>query len=340
MAETIEHQPAALAAGHPHSYGQRDPGSLRNRIGAFVRRHKLAPYLLVVPALAGIALVLLWPLVQVVIFSFQNYSLMQITGAAPTQWVGLANFTSTFRDPEFWLSLRTTVIVAAVVVPLTMIVGTVVGLLLNRLGKKMSVFVSTAALMAWATPPISSAVLFYWLVSPDGGVVDWALSKLPHWLGGGAQWAGYNWTTNGWFQAYIVVGALVIWQSFPFIAVTVLAGLKTIPGELLEAARVDGATPWRVFGKVTFPLLKPIFLVLFLLSVIWDFNIFSQSYILTGFPGNQNEYNLSLYLYDKGFASNIPSYGLGGAIALIFAIILLVVTVGYVRTSIRQGALT
>jgi N,N'-diacetylchitobiose transport system permease protein len=340
MAETIEHQPAALAAGPSRSYGERDPGSLRDRIGTFVRRHKLAPYLLLAPALAGIALVLLWPLVQVVIFSFQNYSLMQITGAAPTQWVGLANFTSTFRDPEFWLSLRTTVIVAAVVVPLTLIVGTIVGLLLNRLGKKMSVFVSTAALMAWATPPISSAVLFYWLVSPDGGVVDWALSKLPHWLGGGAHWAGYNWTTNAWLQAYLVVGALVIWQAFPFIAVTVLAGLKTIPGELLEAARVDGATPWRAFWKVTFPLLKPIFLVLLLLSVIWDFNIFSQSYILTGFPGNQNEYNLSLYLYDKGFASTIPSYGLGGAIALIFAIILLVVTVGYVRTSIRQGALT
>jgi ABC-type sugar transport system permease subunit len=338
MAETIEHQPAALAPGRRQ--GQRDPGSLRYRFGTFTRRHKLAPYLLLAPGLVGIALVLLWPLVQVMIFSFQNYSLMQITGAAPTEWVGLANFTVTFKDPEFWLSLRTTVIVAAVVVPLTLIVGTIVGLLLNRLGKKMSVFVSTAALMAWATPPISAAVLFYWLVSPDGGVVDWALAKLPHWLGGGAQWAGYNWTTNGWLQAYIVIGALVIWQAFPFIAVSVLAGLKTIPGELLEAARVDGATPWRVFWRVTFPLLKPIFLVLLLLSVIWDFNIFSQSYIITGFPGNQNEYNLSLYLYDKAFSSTIPSYGLGGAIALIFAIILLVVTVGYVRTSVRQGALT
>jgi N,N'-diacetylchitobiose transport system permease protein len=264
---------------------------------------------------------------------------MQITGAAPTQWVGLSNFTTTLKDPEFWLSLRTTVIVAVVVVPLTLLVGTIVGLLLNRLGKKMSVFVSTTALLAWATPPVSAAVLFYWLVNPDGGVVDWTLSKLPHWIGGGAHWAGYNWTTNGWLQAYLVVGVLVIWQAFPFIAVTVLAGLKTVPAELLEAARVDGATPWRVFWKVTFPLLRPIFLVLLLLSVIWDFNIFTQTYILTGFPGNQNEYNLSLYLYDKGFASTFPSYGLGGAIALIFAVIVLIVTVGYVRTSVRQGAL-
>jgi N,N'-diacetylchitobiose transport system permease protein len=254
--------------------------------------------------------------------------------------VGLANFTSTFTDPEFWLSLRNTLLLALVVVPATLVVGTVVGLLLNRLGKKMAAFVSTAALMAWATPPISAAVLFYWLVSPDGGIVDWTLSKMPHWLVGSTNWAQYNWTTNGALQAYVVIAVLVVWQSFPFIAVSVLAGLKTIPSELLEAARVDGASPSRVFWKITYPLLKPIFLVLLLLSVIWDFNIFAQSYIVTGFPGNQNEYNLSTYLYDKAFASFPPSYGLGGAIALIFALILLVVTIGYVRTSVRQGALT
>jgi N,N'-diacetylchitobiose transport system permease protein len=339
MAETIEQQPGAIGTRR----SGRLPGSLgplRATAGGFIRRHKLVPYLLLIPALAGIALVLLWPLIQVGIFSFQNYSLMQINGVAPTQWVGLANFTTTFSDPEFWLSLRTTVLLAAVVVPATLITGTIVGLVLNRLGKKMAVFVSTAALMAWATPPISAAVLFYWLANPDGGVLDWALTKLPHWLGGGAHWAGYNWTTTGAFQAYLIIAVLVVWQSFPFIAVTVLAGLKTIPEELHEAARVDGASPWRVFWKITYPLLKPIFLVLLLLSVIWDFNVFAQSYIITGFPGNQNEYNISLYLYDKAFAGFPPSYGLGGAIALIFALILLVITVGYVRTSVRQGALT
>ncbi len=339
MAETIEQQPAALPARGPGPQAGR-LGPLRDQLATFVRRHKLAPYLLLTPALVGIALVLLWPLVQVGIFSFQNYSLMQITGAAPTQWVGLANFTTTFADPEFWQSLRNTLMLALVVVPATLIVGTIVGLLLNRLGKKMAALVSTAALMAWATPPISAAVLFYWLVSPDGGVVDWLLSKMPHWLVGNTNWAQYNWTTTGAFQAYVVIAVLVVWQSFPFIAVSVLAGLKTVPAELLEAARVDGATPWRVFWKITYPLLKPIFLVLLLLSVIWDFNVFAQTYIITGFPGNQNEYNLSTYLYDKAFASLPPSYGLGGAIALIFALILLVVTIGYVRTSVRQGALT
>ena len=308
-------------------------------VAAFVRRHRLAPYLLLAPGLAGIAVVLLWPLVQVALYSFQNYGLPQITGAQPAQWVGLGNFSTTFADPEFWLSLRTTVLFAAVVVPLTLVTGTLVGLLLHRLGKKMAAFVSTAALLAWATPPVAASVLFYWLFNPDGGLVDWTLSKLPNWLVGSTDWAGFNWTTTGALSAYAVMTILVVWQSFPFIAVTVLAGLKTVPPELYEAARVDGATPVRVFWRITYPLLKPIFLVLLLLSVIWDFNVFAQSYLLTGFPGNRDEFNLSLYIYDKAFQFP-PSYGLGGALALIFTLILLVVTVGYVRASVRQGALT
>jgi len=318
--------------------GQWAPVPVTTRLSVFVRRHKLAPYLLLLPALAGIAVVLLWPLIQVAIYSFQNYGLPQVTGALPTDWVGFANFTTTLHDPEFWLSLRTSVLFAVVAVPVTLLVGTIVGLLLNRLGKKMSVFVSTAALLAWATPPVSASVLFYWMFSPDGGVVDWALSKMPHWLVGSTNWAQFNWATTGALPAYTLIALLVIWQAFPFIAVTVLAGLKTIPAELTEAARVDGASPWRVFWRITFPLLKPIYLVLLLLSVIWDFNIFTQSDIIASLA-NFNEYNLSLYIYDKAFTFP-PSYGLGGALALIFALILLVVTVGYVRASVRQGALT
>ena len=343
MADTVERRRSGRSALRPP--GQRPSGqgpaipSSPARVAAFIRRHKLAPYLLLAPALIGIALVLLWPLVQVVLYSFQNYGLPQLTGAAPTQWVGLSNFTSTFSDPEFWVALRNTVMFAVVVVPLTLIIGTLIGLLLNHLGRKMAAFVSAAALLAWATPPTAGAVLFYWMFNPDGGLVDWTLSRLPHWLVGSTNWAQYNWTTTGALQAYTVLTLLVLWTSFPFIAVTVLAGLKTIPADLYEAACIDGASRWRMFWRVTFPLMKPIFLVLLLLSVIWDFNVFNQLYLISGFPGNQNEYNLSLYMYDKAF-NFPPSYGLGGALALIFTLILLVVTVGYVRSSVRQGALT
>ncbi len=349
MADSLQHRaggplplPSAPGDGGlrgPVPPGQQHPASVRSRLAAFTRRHKLAPYLLILPALAGIALVLLWPLVQVVLYSFQNYGIQQANGVLPTQWIGFANFTSIFADPEFWLSLRTTVLFALVVVPATLIVGTIVGLVLNRLGKKMSIFVSTAALLAWAIPPVSASVLFYWMFNPDGGLVDWALSKMPHWLVGNSDWSQFNWATTNATAAYTLIAILVVWQSFPFIAVTVLAALKTIPGELNEAARVDGASAWRTFWRITFPLIKPIYLVLLLLSVIWDFNIFTQSYFITGGLGNANEFNLGLYIYDKAFTFP-PSFGLGGALALIFVVILLIVTFGYVRSSVKQGALT
>jgi N,N'-diacetylchitobiose transport system permease protein len=129
----------------------------------------------------------------------------------------------------------------------------------------------------------------------------------------------------------------VVWASFPFIAVTVLAGLKSIPDELYESARMDGAGPWQVFRKITYPLLKPIFLILLLLSVIWDFNVFTQTYIVTGQLGNRDEYNLGIYSYAKAFQLP-PDIGLGSALALVLTVILLIITVGYVRANIRQGA--
>jgi N,N'-diacetylchitobiose transport system permease protein len=262
---------------------------------------------------------------------------MQISGVLPAQWIGFSNYSQILHDPEFWRSLKTSLYFALVVVPLTMIVGTLVGQLLARLGPKMRTFVSVSALLAWATPAVSASVVFVWLVDPDGGVVDWALAKIPSWLGGGAHWAGFSWT-NATLPAYTVLTVMLVWTGFPFIAVTVLAGLRTLPSELLEAARVDGAGPWRTFWKVTFPILRPVFLVLALLSTIWDFGMFTQAYIVTGDLGNRDEYNLGLYEYSQAFTQP-PHYGLASAAAFVLTIILLIVTVGYVRAAIKQGSL-
>jgi ABC-type sugar transport system permease subunit len=297
---------------------------------------RLVPYLLLLPSAVAIGFMLVWPAIQLAVYSFQNYGLTQITGAQPTQWVGFGNFSQVLSDPEFWSSARISVVFALVAVPATLVAGTLVGLLLNRLGPKMAAFVSTAGLLAWATPAVSASVMFVWLFQPDGGIVDWLLTKLPGWLGGGAHWSGFSWT-NAPLPAYTIIALIVVWQGFPFIAVSVLAGLKTLPAELLEAARVDGAGPWRGFWKVTFPILKPIFLVLLLLSVIWDVGIFTQAYIVTGELGNRDEYNLGIYAYDKAFTLP-PTYGVASALAMILTLGLLFVTAGYVRSMVKQGA--
>ena len=114
--------------------------------------------------------------------------------------------------------------------------------------------------------------------------------------------------------------------------------MRTIPVELFESARVDGGGPWQIFWRVTYPLLRPIFQVLFLLSVIWDFGVFTQVFIIIGELGQRSLYNLGIYEYGTAF-SLPPAYGLASALAFILTIILLIVTVGYVRASVREGAL-
>jgi ABC-type sugar transport system permease subunit len=337
MVKTVHGRPARGGLEPSRAGGGISRSPRSDGVARWIRRHRLAPYLLMLPSLALIAALVLWPTVQIGTFSFQNYGLPQLAGSEPTQWVGLSNYSQILRDPEFWLSLRLSVLSAAVMVPLTLVVGTLVGLLLSRLGRKMAAFVSSVSVLAWATPAVSASVIFVWLATPDGGVVDWFGTKLPHWLGGGAHWAGFSWT-NAALPAYTLVTALVVWTGFPFIAISVLAGLRTIPPELHESARVDGAGPWRIFWRITYPLLRPIFQVLFLLSVIWDFGVFTQVYIIIGELGQRDEYNLGIYVYATAFQLP-PAYGLASALAFILTIVLLIITLGYVRASVREGAL-
>jgi N,N'-diacetylchitobiose transport system permease protein len=101
---------------------------------------------------------------------------------------------------------------------------------------------------------------------------------------------------------------------------------------------VDGGSGWRIFWQITYPLLRPIFQVLFLLSVIWDFGVFTQVYIIIGELGQRDEYNLGIYEYATAFQLP-PAYGLASALAFVLTAILLILTVGYVRASVKEGAL-
>jgi N,N'-diacetylchitobiose transport system permease protein len=167
MVKTVPDRPGSLGSPAGSPSGPRI--GLRRRGVIFARRHRLAPYLLLLPSAAVLAALVLWPTVQIAELSFQNYGLQQEIGTLPTQWVGFGNYAQILHDPEFWLSLRLSVLSAAVMVPLTLIVGTLVGLLLSRLGPKMAAFVSSVSVLAWATPAVSASIIFVWLATPDGG---------------------------------------------------------------------------------------------------------------------------------------------------------------------------
>ncbi|WP_433326334.1 carbohydrate ABC transporter permease [Spirillospora sp. CA-294931] len=297
------------------------------------RRIRTGPYLLIAPTVLVIAVLMFWPMIQIGIMAFQKVGSRQLRGA-PAEQVGTENFRTILDDPFFWQTLRNTVLFAVVAVTLTMVVGTLVGLLLNRLGSKMSNLVAGGVMVAWATPPVTAAIIFTWLFGTTGGLVNWCLDGLPDWLVG-SGWSDFNWFGSP-LPTYTVLTVCVVWQACPFVAVSVLAGLKSVPSELYEAARVDGSGPWRSFWAITFPILKPIFLVLLVMSIIWDFKVFTQLFVMAGMA-NRDAFNLSLYAYSEAFGSLNPKLGMGSAIALVLTVILLVVTAAYVRLMVRQG---
>lgn len=330
-------QSTAVRAGATEPPGPDSTPSRRRRRGWSVPP-KAIPYLLIIPGLAVIAVLTFYPLFQVGKMAFQKVGLAQIRphNPRPAEWVGWGNFREIFSNPQFWSSLRNTVLFAVVAVGLTLLLGTLVGILLDKLGTVMSMIVVVGLMLAWGMPRTAVAAVWKWMFDPEAGVVNWLLTVLPDWLTGRADWTGYPWF-NDTLQIYVVLTAMVVWQSVPFIAVSVLAGLKSVPGELHEAARVDGASAWTIWWRITFPLLKPIFTVLLVLSVIWDFKVFDQLYILIR-TLNRDAANLSIYAYTEAFSSP-PRMGTGAAIAIVLTVILLVITGFYVRQIVKQEEL-
>ncbi|MCF6472448.1 sugar ABC transporter permease [Nonomuraea sp. MG754425] len=318
------------------------PGHRRNKKGRAARSSGLpawsVPYVLLIPGLVVIAGLLLYPMFQLGVMSFQKVGLAQIRGSRPAEWVGLENFEKIFSNDIFWSALRNSVAFAFVAVSLTLVVGTAVGVLLHRLGKKMSLFVVVGCMLAWAVPPVAQGVIWRSLFDAEAGIVNWALNLLPDWLAappdGQESWSGTPWL-NDTVPLYVALVVCVVWAGFPFIAVSVLAGLKGVPNELYEAARVDGSGPWRTFTKITLPLLKPVFAVLTILSIIWDFKVFSQLYVLMNGPTNREGFNLSMFAVAEAFRPP-QKLGSGAAISVVLTIILLVITVVYVRQIVKQ----
>ncbi|MEV4545415.1 carbohydrate ABC transporter permease [Micromonospora echinaurantiaca] len=303
------------------------------------RRLDRLPYLLLLPCLVIIAVLLLWPLGQVIAMSFFRLNnVRQLRGDREWPWVGFENYAEILGDPFFLTVLRNTVLFAVANVVLTMILGTLVGLLLNRLGRKMAAFVASCVMLAWATPALTGTIVWKWIFDDTSGLVTWLFNALPDGLSmslfGRSDWTGYGWF-NSPLLFFSILTLVVVWHSFPFIAVSVLAGLKSVPSELHEAARVDGAGPWKVFWRITFPLLRPVFGILIVLSTIWDFKVFTQQFVLAGGTQDRPTFMLAIYSYAEAF-SPPPKYGLGAAIAVILTLILLVVTGFYVRMVLKQ----
>src|SRR5690349_13915432 len=190
--------------------------------------------------LAPMALVLLallaYPIYQLVLISCYDYGQPQASGAAPLVFLGLRNYSALLGDPQFWSVLLATVVFAAVCVAGSLLVGTGLAVLATRAGPVPRLLLFLAALGAWATPTIAGSYVWLFLFDQDFGLVNEVLAGL-----GLDGMRGRSWTFER-FSAFGLVGAEIIWCSFPFVLVTMYAGIRAIPGEVLEAAQLDGAS--------------------------------------------------------------------------------------------------
>ncbi len=298
------------------------------RLGA--SRGGRTPWLYLAPALIVLAGLLVYPIYQLGLISTLQYTQAQVSGGEPTSFRGIGNYADLFSDGQFWRVLIATLAFAAACVVSTLAVGCALAVLLTRIRALPRLALMLAALGAWATPAITGSTVWVFLFDPDFGPVD----KVLVWLGLDG-FADYSWTYDR-FSAFALVLFEVVWCSFPFVMVTVYAGIKAIPGEVLEAASLDGASNWRIWRSVMAPMLRPILVVVTIQSIIWDFKVFTQIYVMTDGGGiaGQNLV-LNVYAYQKAFASS--QYGLGSAIGVVMLLILLAVTLGYLRLLRRQG---
>ncbi|MBX7549410.1 sugar ABC transporter permease [Streptomyces sp. tea 10] len=291
------------------------------------RRGAAAPYLLLLPALLATLVLLGWPLVKNGMLSFQNLNPRQLIQHL-TEWNGTDNYKEVLTGSDFWHVVERSVVFTAINVVLIMVLGTLTGLLLARLGKRMRLLLLIGLVLAWAMPILAATTVYQWLFAQRFGVVNWVLDKL-----GWHSMAGYNWfgTQTSTFSVIIL---LIVWQSIPFVAINLYAATTTIPGELYEAASLDGAGAWKSFTSVTFPFLRPFLYSTTFLEVIWVFKAFAQVFAINeGGPDHLTE-TLPIYAFVQGVGNQ--HFGVGAAISFLTVLVLLVLTSYYLRMVLKQ----
>ena len=242
-------------------------------------------------------------------------SLLERRVATPGIFVGLANFRTLAHDAVFWQVTGNTFKYVALTTVFKLTGGLGMALVMNQhfRGKNL---VRAALLLPFIVPTALSTVAWMWILDPTFSIVNWLL------VHGGVITSGYSWLGN----ATLAMWSLIVvntWRGMPFYGITLLAGLQTINPDLHEAASLDGANGWQRFWHVTWPLLKPVTLVVVVFSIIQTFSDFQLIYVLTGGGPANATHLLATYAYQVGVATGL--LGEGAAISLFMLPVLFVV---------------
>lgn len=282
---------------------------------------RILPWLLLVPAFALIFGLVGYPIARTLWLSFREAGLASL-GGGESAFVGTDNYLLLLTDPLYRQVFVTTAVFGLLCVAGTMLLGVSTAFLLNQPlpGRRLLLLL---VLLPWAMPRVAGATVWQWIFHDQYGIVNWLLVTV-----GVESFDGYAWFASR-IPAFVAIGTVVVWGSFPFVAISMLAGLQSVPTEVLEAARIDGASPWQRTRYVTLPLLKPLLLVLTVISTIWDFKVFDQVYVMTqGGPARSTEV-LAITTWREAFTRY--NFGQASALAIALFVILTLITVVYIR---------
>jgi multiple sugar transport system permease protein len=279
---------------------------------------------LLAPMLAIMAAVTAYPLVHTLYLGFTDASLGG--DGSLTEWVGLENYLNILTDPGFQEALGRTTYFTVVSVGIEVVLGILVGLLLNEefVGRG---FVRVLLVLPWALPTIVNAMMWRLIYNPEYGSLNALLTQLGlldhyrSWLGSPAS-------------AMNAIIAADVWKNYPLVALFVLAALQTIPANLYEAARMDGAGPWQRFRAVTLPGILGALSVALVLRTIEAFKVFDIIYVMTrGGPADSTK-TLSFLVYQESFA--YLHAGSGASYAVVVTLIAMVMIAVYILLIRRQ----
>jgi N,N'-diacetylchitobiose transport system permease protein len=278
---------------------------------------------------AVLGAILGYPIYDLVRLSLQRYGLFELIQHHGV-YIGLHNFGSVLHDSVFWHTLLRTIVFTVANVGLTMVIGTLLALLLVRISTWVRILLTAGLVLVWAMPQVVAVQVWTWMTNSENGVVNYILTELHF-----GNYFEHNWYVSPFSQLALVT-TLVVWGALPFVAITIYAALSQVPHDLVEAAEIDGARPWRVFLDVTLPVIRPVLLILTSLSILWDFGVFTQPYLLIGqghiVPAN---YLMGIYLFEQGYVK--ADFGRGAAISILMLAIVAALSVVYVRKMVRIG---
>lgn len=308
-----------------------------------VRQNKLA-YLYILPSFLVMSFVVIYPFLYNIIISFSN---MNLTHFRDWEFVGFSQYVSVFQEPRFYQVLLKTVLWTVINVFFHVTIGVFLAMLLNRPLPGRALF-RTLLILPWAIPQYITALTWRGMFNYRYGAINlWLAEFMPviepvigflnSVFGLELGLPPYEWLSNptGAFAAALITN---IWLGFPFMMIVALGGLQSIPQELYEAARVDGANWWLQFRKITVPLLRPVMIPAISLGIIWTFNNFNVIWLVSdgGKPADQTHILVS-YVYREVF--NYYRYGYAAALSIVIFLILLFVGINLIkRTKATEAA--